>query len=218
MQSCIRGSNKPVTPKLSQLHAKGAVLTQIEGLVLPEEIEHLKNIGDTQGLRPSQTVSGSASSIVSEARTSRSAFLPKGNDKVVECIEERLATVAGQARTHLEPLQITDYTHKQQFKQHHDYFNAGEGMPERTTTIFTYLEDSGVSDGACGGATCFHQLEGLDAPLCVFPKRGNALMWSNRKPNGEVNPATLHSGEPITCAGAHKVGLNAWFRDQPYAP
>lgn len=217
MQSCIPGSTKQVNPKLSQLHADGAVLIEIKELVLEEEITHLRKVGDEQGLAPSQTVSGTASSIVSEARTSRSAFLPKGKDPVVRCIEDRLSTIAGEARTHLEPLQITDYTHKQQFRKHHDYFNAGEGKPERTTTIFTYLQDSGVSDGACGGATCFHQLEGRDAPLCVFPKRGNALMWSNRKPNGDVNPATLHSGEPITCAGAHKVGLNAWFRDQPFA-
>jgi hypothetical protein len=51
--------------------------------------------------------------------------------------------------------------------------------------------------------------------LKVYPKKGNAIMWSNRTLNGKLNEDTLHSGEKLTCQGSHKVGLNAWFRDTP---
>jgi|MDTE01.1.fsa_nt_gb hypothetical protein len=217
MQSCLRDDKRTVTPIIAQLHSDGAVVSEIRGLLLDDEADYLSALGAKQGLIPSQTVAANGAT-VSKARTSLSAFLPKGEDPVVRCIEDRISTVVGQSRAHMEPLQVTDYTHKQEFRKHHDYFGAGAGESERTTTLFAYLEDTGVRSGECGGATCFHALEGRTSPLCVFPTKGNAVTWSNRTADGGVNPSTLHSGEPLTCEGAHKVGLNAWFRDQPYEP
>ena len=84
-------------------------------------------------------------------------------------------------------------------------------------TVFAYLEDTRCSDGKCGGATSFLKLkDGENNPLRVYPKKGSAVMWSNRTFNGGLNAETLHSGEPVTCKDAHKVGLNAWFRDKPW--
>ena len=45
-----------------------------------------------------------------------------------------ISTIAGLPTTHLEPLQVTDYTHKQEYKAHYDYFSV-KGQPEKDYTI-----------------------------------------------------------------------------------
>tara|TARA_B110000046_G_scaffold183968_1_gene221290 strand:- start:985 stop:1629 length:645 start_codon:yes stop_codon:yes gene_type:complete len=213
MQSCIRGDDRLVTPVFEQLHSEGAVVTRVSNMLLPEETAHLIDKGKQVGLRRS-TVVGTGSG-VHDSRTSSTAFLKKGSDPVTKCIENRIATLAGMPRAHMEPMQITDYTHKQQYKAHHDYLRQGNA--ERTTTVFAYLADSGLRDGTCGGATAFFKLNGNgEDALRVYPKAGDAVMWSNRTLTGGLNDKTLHAGEPLTCANTHKVGLNVWFRDQPW--
>ena len=83
--------------------------------------------------------------------------------------------------------------------------------------MFAYLLDHECVSGACGGATTFHELlDSSGSPLRVYPQKGSAVMWSNRTVDGSLNPRTLHSGEPLLCKNAHKIGLNAWFRDEPW--
>lgn len=214
MQSCIRGDDRTVTPVFEQLHHDGAVVTRISKMLLPEESRHLIENGKKVGLRRSTVAAGGGSS-VNASRTSSTAFLQKAADPVTKCIEQRISTLAGMPHTHMEPMQITDYTRKQQYKAHHDYLR--QGGPERTTTVFAYLADEGLRDGKCGGATTFYKLtQNGKEPLRVYPKAGDAVMWSNRTLTGGLNDKTLHAGEPLTCDATHKVGLNVWFRDHPW--
>ena len=216
MQSCLTDDSRRVYPVVSQLHSEGAVINHVQGLLLPEEAEELVRMGNGE-FRPSTVVGGSSGESV--GRTSKTAFLPKASTDFVQCIESRLATLASHPVSHLEPLQLTEYRSSQQYRPHHDYFpnvENGEGR-QRTTTVFAYLKSEGMEDGSCGGATAFSWLNGEGGePLRVYPKQGDAVMWSNRTLTGEVNPKTLHGGEPVTCDHGHKVGLNAWFRDGPW--
>lgn len=192
--------------RTAQLHGDAPVVTQISELILPEEADHLIRIAEGIGLKRS-TVEGSGGSLRSEERTSDTAFIPKSHDPIVECIEKRIATVAQQPHSHLEPLQVTRYGVGQKYSAHHDYFVHNGSKPQRTTTVFTYLK--GLEDGeACGGETAFPKLG-----LSVSPVSGNAVMWSNRQPGGAVEPQTLHAGRPVTCEEHTKIGLNAWFQD-----
>ena len=216
MQSCVPDEQLRVRPRLRQLHDHNVVVTEIEGLFSKREIEMLRNRGEEKGLSASTVVGDNGEREMDARRTSRSAFLDKGEDEFTRCIEKRLATIAGQPMSHLEPLQITDYTNKQEYKAHYDFFNRPES-PERTTTIFAYLEDKKCNTRKCGGATAFHRLKDKSGNMLrVFPKKGNAIMWSNRTADGGLNYDTLHSGEKLTCSKAHKVGLNAWFREQEW--
>ena len=216
MESCLPGDSRKVTPVFKQLHSDGAVVTEIQHLLLKEETDFLLNKARQVGLEASTVVGDDGAREVDQRRTSRTAFLPKNEDGVIACIERRIAAVVALPTSHLEPLQVTDYRHKQQYQAHHDYFNR-PNEPERTTTVFAYLKSQECDDGKCGGATIFHELKNEnDDPLKIYPKVGNAVMWSNRTHGGEVNPKTLHSGEALTCEHAHKVGLNAWFRDAPW--
>lgn len=217
MKSCLASDDRPVVPQFRQLHTRDAIVTEVQDLFLPEETERLRAIAETHyGMNASTVVGKDGSRQRDARRTSRSAFIDKGHDEFIQCIETRISTVAGLPTTHLEPLQVTDYTHKQEYKAHYDYFGV-KGEPERTTTLFAYLEDKKCDAGACGGATAFYNLTQSDGqPLRYYPKKGNAIMWSNRRPDGSLNESTLHSGEAVTCQHAHKVGLNAWFRDAPW--
>ena len=214
MLSCLPNDRRTVRPVFRQLHSEKAVVTEIENLLLPEEAAYLVDIGKQSGFKDS-TVVKNGSHERDEQRTSRTAFLSKNVDRVVDCIGQRIATIANQPVTHMEPMQVTDYTHKQEYRAHHDYFDGEKGSAERTTTVFAYLDEKNCSLRECGGSTTFHELKQPDGePLRVYPKIGNAVMWSNRTLDGGLNAHTLHSGEKLTCENAHKVGLNAWFRDQ----
>lgn len=213
MQSCLPNDSRKITPVLRQLHSQDAVVTEIQNLMLPDEANYLREHANNQGFEMSTVVSDNGKNSKDDRRTSRTSFLPKDRDPVIDCIGQRIATIAGQPVSHMEPMQVTDYKHKQEYKAHHDYFGV-RNEPDRTMTVFAYLHSEECDLGKCGGATAFYDLkrEGGD-PLRVFPRPGNAVMWSNRTLSGELNPKTLHSGEKLTCANAHKVGLNAWFRD-----
>lgn len=205
-----------VHPVFHQLHSDKAVVTEIEGLLLAEEASYLVDAGNHNGFK-SSTVMRNGKHEGDEQRTSRTSFLSKYSDPVVDCIGRRIATLAHQPVTHMEPMQVTDYRHKQEYRAHHDYINDKKGMPERTITVFAYLHEENCRQKKCGGSTTFHELKQAHGePLQVYPKVGNAVMWSNRTFDGGVNSNTLHSGEKLMCENAHKIGLNAWFRDQPW--
>ena len=67
---------------------------------------------------------------------------------------------------------------------------------------------------SCGGATVFHRLRRNGRPLRIFPRLGNALMWSNFDADGNLDQRTRHAGEPVLCDN-QKIGVNAWFLDSP---
>jgi|SaaInlV_125m_DNA_1040241.scaffolds.fasta_scaffold04511_3 prolyl 4-hydroxylase len=216
MKSCIPGlDHKEVVPTYNQSNDKGAVVTEVSNFLLDEEADYLIKKAKENGLQKS-TVAGQKGNESSQARTSSTSFLKKNQDDVVSCIEKRIATVAQQPVANLEPLQVTAYSESQEYEAHHDYFHPDKvGVHgQRTVTVFSYLN---TVDSGCGGATSFpHLKDKAGEPLKVFPKKGNAVMWSNRKSTGEPNDATLHSGEAVTCAATQKYGLNAWFTDNEW--
>ena len=111
----------------------------------------------------------------------------------------------------VETLQVTRYTEGQQYRPHTDDDPRRGGRRKRLRTIFAYLSDEGLSGGKCGGATKFARLRSAGRPLRVFPRKGRGVVWANYTPEGNLDTRTEHAGEPITCAGTTKWGLNAWF-------
>ena len=117
----------------------------------------------------------------------------------------------------VEPLQAVRYTSGQEYRPHtDDPFRAPPR--KRLITIFTYLSDEGLASGRCGGATRFTRLHSGGQPLRVFPQKGRAVTWANYTPEGRLDTRTEHAGEPVTCAGATKWGLNAWLLGEATPP
>lgn len=185
-----------------------------EGL-LPDERQYLLN-EQRRYKEERSMVSEDGRSVRDSGRTSRTTFLNKSSDAVVECIEHKIADMAGRPHSHLESLQITRYTRNQEYRPHFDAFDAPrENGGQRTTTVFTYLK--GLDDERCGGTTFFPNATAPDGTegVHVRPTTGHSVVWENTDANGEIVEKSLHGGMRVTC-DAEKIGLNAWFGDRPW--
>jgi prolyl 4-hydroxylase len=147
-------------------------------------------------------------------RTSQTCDLSLLRSPVALRCDEKIAKTLGIRGEYSEGIQAQRYDVGQEFKAHTDYFEPG--TPEyakfggargnRTWTFMVYL-----NDGMGGGGTKFFAIDHT-----FVPKKGQAVIWNNLNPDGTVNGATLHSGEPVT--SGHKIIITKWFRELGSGP
>ncbi|MFN3432754.1 MAG: prolyl hydroxylase family protein [Sphingomonas sp.] len=144
-------------------------------------------------------------------RTSETGDL-SAHDPVVQAIERRLSDFTGLDPVYGEPLQGQRYAVGQEFKGHTDYFEP-QGADfdrycsvagNRTWTLMVYLNAP-----EAGGATRFKAVDKI-----VQPETGKLVAWNNRRPDGSLNPATLHQGMKVR-AGVKYV-ITKWYRERPW--
>ena len=144
-------------------------------------------------------------------RTSETGDL-SADDPVVQAVEARLAAFTGLDPAHGEPLQGQRYAVGQEFKGHTDYFEP-QGADfdrycsvagNRTWTVMVYLNAP-----EAGGATRFKAIDKI-----IQPETGKLVCWNNRRPDGTLNPATLHQGMKVR--GGVKYVITKWFRERPW--
>jgi prolyl 4-hydroxylase len=144
-------------------------------------------------------------------RTSETCDLDAG-EPAVAAVEAAIAAFTGLDPAHGEPIQGQRYAVGQEFKGHTDYFDPdGEDFERycsvagnRTWTAMIYLNEPGA-----GGATRFKTIDKI-----IQPETGKLLAWNNRRPDGTLNPATLHQGMKVR-AGVKYV-ITKWFRERPW--
>ena len=144
-------------------------------------------------------------------RTSETGDLDP-RDPVVIALNAAIVDFTGLDPRHGEPIQGQRYAVGQEFKQHTDYFEpAGVDFDRycgiagnRTWTVMVYLNEPGA-----GGATRFTAIGKI-----VRPETGKLLAWNNRRPDGSLNPATLHHGMKVR--GGTKYVITKWFRERPW--
>lgn len=144
-------------------------------------------------------------------RTSETCDLEWGIP-VVEQLEDMLSALSGIDRKYGEPLQGQRYAVGQEFKPHTDYF-APDGADyakfcsiagQRTWTFMIYLNDV-----EAGGATRFKTIG-----KTFQPEMGKLLCWNNRRPDGGVNPNTLHHGMKVR--QGVKYVITKWYREKEW--
>ncbi len=144
-------------------------------------------------------------------RTSETCDLPMGEPDVV-ALDEKFSGLSGIDRAFGEPIQGQRYAPGQEFKAHTDYFDPHDGDYERfcsvagqrTWTFMIYLNDV-----EAGGATRFKVIDKL-----IQPERGKLVCWNNRRPDGSVNPATLHHAMKVRMG--LKYVVTKWYREKPW--
>ena len=144
-------------------------------------------------------------------RTSETGDLAAGDPLVID-VEARIATLTGLDGAFGEPLQGQRYAVGQEFKGHTDYFEPqGAEFDQycgvsgnRTWTVMVYLNEP-----EAGGATRFKAIDKI-----VQPETGKLLAWNNRRPDGTVNPATLHHGMKVRVGV--KYVITKWFREREW--
>ena len=144
-------------------------------------------------------------------RTSETGDLPS-DDPLTIALNEKITAFTGLDPLHGEPIQGQRYAVGQEFKQHTDYFEPNGPDFEkfcgfsgnRTWTVMIYLNTP-----EAGGATRFKAIDKI-----VQPELGKLLAWNNRRPDGTLNPATMHHGMKVR-AGTKYV-VTKWFRERPW--
>ena len=141
-----------------------------------------------------------------EGRTSSGMAFRRGETKLIERIERRIAALLQWPYENGESLQILRYAVGQQYKPHYDYVDPTQpgALPflarggQRVASLVMYLNTP-----PRGGATSFP-----DAGLEVAAVKGNAVFFSYDR----ADPATgtLHGGMPVI-AGEKWVATK-WLR------
>ena len=144
-------------------------------------------------------------------RTSETCDLPH-TDPLVATVDAAIAAFTGLDPAHGEPLQGQRYAVGQEFKAHTDYFEPNgvdfdrycSVAGNRTWTAMVYLN---VPDA--GGATRFKAVD-----KTIQPETGKLVCWDNHRPDGSLNPATIHHGMKVR-AGTKYV-ITKWYRERPW--
>lgn len=142
-------------------------------------------------------------------RTSETGDLAADDPAVIDT-EARIAALTGLDPAYGEPLQGQRYAVGQEFKGHTDYFEPNGvdylrycGVAgNRTWTVMIYLNEP-----EAGGATRFKATDKV-----IQPEVGKLVAWNNRRPDGSLNPATLHQGMKVR-AGVKYV-ITKWYRER----
>ncbi|KAF3507822.1 hypothetical protein F2Q69_00008989 [Brassica cretica] len=162
----------------------------------------------------------------SRVRTSSGTFLKRGQDEIVEEIENRISDFTFIPVENGEGLQVLHYEVGQKYEPHHDYFSDAYNVKRggnRIATVLMYLSD--VEEG---GETVFPAAKGniSDVPwwnelsqcgregLSVLPKKRDALLFWSARPDATLDPSSLHGGCPVI--KGNKWSSTKWFHFNEY--
>jgi len=182
-------------------------LFQCRDFISAELCEELMALIDA-GRRPSTIADDNGDSYF---RTNETCDL-SASEPAVQRLEAMLLELNGIDPAHGEPVQGQRYAVGQEFKAHTDYF-APDGLDfhkfcsvagQRTWTYMIYLNDV-----LAGGATRFKT-----AGKTFQPEAGKLLCWNNRRPDGSVNPNTLHHGMKVR--KGVKYVITKWYREKEW--
>ncbi len=182
-------------------------LFQIRNFIAPDMCAELIRLID-KDRRPSTIADDNGDAYF---RTSETCDLAP-EEPAVEQLESMLHNLNGIELSHGEPVQGQRYDIGQEFKSHTDYFTPGGPDFEkfcsvagnRTWTFMIYLNAVDA-----GGATRFKAVN-----KTFQPEPGKLLCWNNKRPDGSVNPSTLHHGMKVR--KGVKYVITKWYRERPW--
>jgi prolyl 4-hydroxylase len=186
----LEGRNIPILMEMDQprITVFGNVLTK-------EECESLIALSQPK-MVPSQTHDqATAQLVVKDFRSSQGMCFARGENELIQRIEQRLSDLAQWPVENGEGMQVLQYLPGGEYRPHFDFFppeNPTSRLPmrnggQRVATLIVYLNT--VENG---GATYFPKLD-----LTIKPVQGNALYFAYANTNNELDRTTLHGGAPV---------------------
>jgi prolyl 4-hydroxylase len=164
-------------------------------------------------------------------RTSETTFLTTKTPEIEE-IDRRTSLLVRIPGSHQEPPQVLRYGLNAKYNQHTDYFDKrlyandqrtlkmiANGRKNRMATVLWYL-----SDVAGGGETSFPRMDGGPAPthdtqcrhgLQVRPVKGRVIIFYSLKPDGALDPWSVHAACPVL--DGEKWAANKWVWNEPWS-
>jgi prolyl 4-hydroxylase len=165
-------------------------------------------------LRPARVAIQDGGSAVDPMRSNDAAkFGLLEADVMMQSLDVRVAAALGHPAENGEGFALLRYEPGQQYLPHCDWIDPGRAASrpdldhwgQRIATCVVYL-----NDGFEAGATEFPRLG-----LAFRGGIGDALLWENVRPDGSVDPLTLHAGRSPT--GGVKFLLSKWMRNRSQA-
>ena len=200
------------TSPAAQVLALSPQVRTVTGFATPAECAWLIGLA-RGGLRRAQVYRRDADGYMAAGtRTNSEADYTFGNaDLVLRTVIERIAHAVGFSTRLFEVAKLLHYEPGQQFAPHHDFQQpttpalareiARRG--QRVATVLVYLNDD-----YAGGETEFPRIG-----LRHRGATGDALLFANVRPDGDLDHDSLHAGLPTT-RGVKWV-LSQWIRSRP---
>ncbi|SMC15970.1 prolyl 4-hydroxylase [Andreprevotia lacus DSM 23236] len=184
----------------------------LENVLTAEECDEMIRLSSDK-LKRSMTVDPkTGGDAVIADRTSYGAFFAINENPLIANIDRRLAELMSWPVENGEGIQILNYKVGGEYKPHFDYFppsdegskvHLGQGG-QRISTLVMYLNDV-----PAGGETIFPELG-----LAVAPKKGSAVYFEYCNSLDQVDPLTLHGGNPVI--EGEKWIATKWLRQHRY--
>jgi prolyl 4-hydroxylase len=195
----VEGAQRVPHPKIE--------LFQVRDFLSPDHCRQLIELID-KDRRPSTIADPNGDNYF---RTSETCDLAR-SDPIVQRLEALLHELNGIDPALGEPVQGQRYDVGQEFKAHTDYFTPGTAdfekfcsdSGQRTWTFMVYLNEV-----EAGGATRFKTVG-----KTFQPEVGKLVCWNNKRPNGELNPNTLHHGMKVR--KGLKYVITKWYRERQW--
>lgn len=208
-QATVRAHDRDVRIAAMLLNPNIAV---IDGLMSEAECDKL--IALTNGrMKASQVVDRqSGGSYESNVRRSEGCHFNRGENQLVQRIEQRIQALTGIPVDHGEPLQMLHYGIGGEYLAHQDFFDPKDPGSavltriggQRVATVVIYLNN--VPEG---GSTDFPELE-----FSVKAKKGSAVYFEYHNAAGQLDTRCLHAGMPVI--RGDKWIVTKWLRERPY--
>ena len=147
-------------------------------------------------LERSQILSKESKNIISKKRTSNTVFCNKGDNALIDIIDESMTSYMFRELNVMNPTsfaQLTEYKQGQYFKAHTDSMEyeqlLSSGMRQRIWTCLIYLNEP-----LEGGKTYFP-----NADITIEPEIGKIVAWRNTIPGTRLPlEQSEHLSEPVT--------------------
>jgi prolyl 4-hydroxylase len=185
-------------------------MTLFSNFLTPTECDELVSQAKSRLTRSRTFDPKTGESMENPIRTSHGMFFRRGETPLIAYIEQKISAITGVPIDHGEGLQVLRYEVGQEYKPHHDYFDATRpgyenidgGAGQRIATFMVYLNTPEK-----GGGTSFPE-----SNVLVEACKGNGLLF--RYPTLNKESKTLHGGTPVQ-AGV-KWAATKWLREKPY--
>ena len=169
-----------------------------EGFASDEEVRHvLATYGDRDAL-DRQGLAWTAN------ETGLSSELPASTDPVLVALAGRIEAALGFSCTLVAPtFRFRRYARGDAHPPHRDEYTIDGARLVATAIVY-------LTDADDGGETFFPRAE--PHPVSVVARRGRLALWFNHRPDGSVDAAALHQGNPL------RAGEKATIAYFVYAP
>ena len=203
--------------------------------ITPEECAHLIDLARPYMHEANVVDKETGKSVVSGVRTSTGHFLSRGQDPIVQRVEERMAAFAMVPVDHGEAIQILRYSDGQKYDPHFDYFPTPTTSSDRASASPPCSSTSRTSRRA--GRRCSRRgpTSTASAPrrrwtprrrncsartspevrarkLHVKPRRGDALLFWSTNLEGWEDETSLHG---VSGDSGEKWTATKWMRAGP---